>query len=301
MSQSLDRRQFLQRGVAVAGGGLAAMAAAGPILQAAPDLSATAAPAAALRKFDVGTVTYNLGKDMTLDELIKACELAGFAAVELRSTHKHGVEPDLTAEQRKVVRDRFGRTKVKLFGLGSACEFHSDKPQVVRQNIDLAKRFIDLAADVGAAGVKVRPNGFVNGVPHEQTLKQIGAALHEVGEHAKEHGVEIWVEVHGGGTSHPPHMKTIMDHCGHPSVGVTWNCNATDLKDGSIREYFHLLAKHIRCVHLHDLFDNYPYRELFTLLREIGYDRYTLAEAPASNDPVRVMKYYRALWDELSK
>jgi hypothetical protein len=40
----------------------------------------------------------------------------------------------------------------------------------------------------------------------------------------------------------------------------------------------------------------YPWRELFILLRSIGFDRYTYAEVPESCEPIRFMHYYRALW-----
>ena len=77
-------------------------------------------------------------------------------------------------------------------------------------------------------------------------------------------------------------MKAIMEHCGHPKVGVTWNSNATDLKDGSVAESFKLLRPWIFSCHINDLYKEhtgaYPYRELFRLLRQTGYDRYTLCE-----------------------
>ena len=63
-----------------------------------------------------------------------------------------------------------------------------------------------------------------------------------------------------------------------------------------------LLQRWIRSVHITDLYnDAYPWRELFTCLRGIGYDRYTLAEIPGSPDPERVMRYYHALWRELTR
>jgi hypothetical protein len=46
----------------------------------------------------LGTVTYNIAKDWSLDTLIAHCKAAGFAGVELRTTHAHGVEPSLNAE-----------------------------------------------------------------------------------------------------------------------------------------------------------------------------------------------------------
>jgi hypothetical protein len=40
--------------------------------------------------------------------------------------------------------------------------------------------------------------------------------------------------------------------------------------------------------------------EFFRLLRESGYDRYTLAEVPDSKEPERFLKYYKALWLQLT-
>jgi hypothetical protein len=38
---------------------------------------------------------------------------------------------------------------------------------------------------------------------------------------------------------------------------------------------------------------------LFTCLKGINYDRFTLCEIAKTADPVRLMKYCRALWLEL--
>ena len=38
------------------------------------------------------------------------------------------------------------------------------------------------------------------------------------------------------------------------------------------------------------------YRGLLTRLNEIEFSGFCLAEIPESKDPVRVMKYFRALW-----
>ena len=81
----------------------------------------------------LGLVTYMWGADWDLPTLLANCRETKVLGVELRTTHKHGVEPSLTAEQRKAVRDRFTRTSVKLSGLGSTCEFHSPKPEEVKQ------------------------------------------------------------------------------------------------------------------------------------------------------------------------
>jgi hypothetical protein len=113
--------------------------------------------------------------------------------------------------------------------------------------------------------------------------------------------VEVWLEVHGRDTQHPPRIRAILDHCGHPSVGACWNSNMTDLKDGRVQPYFDLLKGDLRSCHITELWSDYPWRDLFSGLREIGYDRYTLAEIPESAEPERLMRYYRALWRELAE
>ena len=73
-----------------------------------------------------------------------------------------------------------------------------------------------------------------------------------------------------------------MKACDHPSVGLCWNSNPTDLMGGtSVKPAFDLLQPWIRNCHINELWSDYPWREFFTLLRESGYNRYTLAEMGA--------------------
>ncbi len=286
----MDRREFLSAAGALAGGAL---------LPPPPEPP----------KFRLGTVTYNIAAGWDLDTLIRVCRETGFEAVELRTTHAHKVEPALSAEARREVKKKFADSGVLLWGLGSVCEFHSPDPAVVKKNVETCADFCRLAADVGARGVKVRPNALPKEVEPARTLEQIGRALAECGRAAAGFGVEVWVEVHGRETSRPEHMRAIMDHCGHASAGICWNSNGTDLKDGSVREAFDLLKKDIRSVHINNLRGSYPYRDFFAGLRSIGYDRVTLMEmpgvkeAPGDTEPraaIQFMKDYRALWLELA-
>jgi sugar phosphate isomerase/epimerase len=249
----------------------------------------------------LGLVTYNLAKDWDVPTIIKNCQAAGFEGVELRTTHAHKVEPDLSAEEREKVKQAFDASKVRLVSLGSICEYHSADPAEVRRNIELTKKFVMLAHDVGAIGVKVRPNGFVRGVPESATLEQIGEALRECGKFGESYGMEIWLEVHGSGTQLPANAQAIMRHCDHGNVGVCWNSNPTDVEGGTIRKNFNLLRPWIKSCHITELWTDYPWRELFALLGEAKYERYTLAEIPESKEPDRLMKYYRALWRELGR
>jgi len=295
MNLPTNRRHFLQA---------AGMAAAG--LAAKP---ATALAADKPLKFRLGIVTYNVAAAWDVPTILKICKSVGLSPVELRTTHKHGVEPSLSKEQRKEIKQRFADAGVEIWGSGTVCEFHAPDAAVVKKNIETCKQFVELVADLGGKGVKVRPNALPKDVPVDKTLEQIGKSLIECGKSAADAGLEIWVEVHGAGTQIPENCKKIMEHCGHPKVGLTWNSNAADVTNGSVAESFKMLWPWVRSCHINDLYNDglgkYPYRELFRLFRENGYDRVTLCEVGRTPADAAAgeefLRYYKALWTELAR
>jgi sugar phosphate isomerase/epimerase len=260
-------------------------------------------------RFKLGLVTYNVPKDWDLPTILKVCKEVGIAAVECRTTHKHGVEPSLSAEQRKDVKKQFADAGVVFWGCGSVCEFQSTDPAVVKKNVEECKQFVGLVKDIGGIGVKVRPNGVPKDADPQKTFEQIGKALVECGKAASDAGVIISVEVHGAVTQVPKNMRAIMDACGHPAVGVTWNSNGTDVENKSVAAAFALLKPFIRSCHINDLENDargtYPYRELFKLLRDAGYDRYTMCEVGTAYPDVakgtEFLRKYKELWENLVK
>jgi sugar phosphate isomerase/epimerase len=258
----------------------------------------TLRPSADRRGLKLGTVTYNVAKDWDLPTLIKNLGDTGFDAVELRTTHKHGVELSLSPAARAEVRKRFEDSPVKIGGLGTTCEFQAADQAVVRKNVEETKAWATLARDLGSPSVKVRPNGLAKDVPEERTLEQIGKALRECGAFAQDVGVKIQLEVHGDTTSRLPRIRKILDYGGnHPAVRVCWNSNQTDLLDGGFESNFHMVRNQIGQVHMRDLFlEEYPWRALIAALTEMKFDGYCFAEIPESADPLRVMRYFRGLF-----
>jgi sugar phosphate isomerase/epimerase len=249
----------------------------------------------------LGVVTYNVLKDWDLDTILSRLQELGYEAVELRTGHAHGVEPSLNDAAREAVHKKFARSKLRLLSYGTTCEFHSPDAAVRRKNVEEGKRWVDLAHDTGALGIKVRPNGLPKEVPREQTIRGIGEALSELGDYGSEKGIEIWMEVHGPDTQNPPVSAAILKAANHGNVGACWNSNPTDVVDGSVKASFDLLAPYIRNCHINELTNDYPWRELFTLLRKSGYQRYTLCEAGESKEPERFLRYYKSLWTELNR
>jgi hypothetical protein len=247
------------------------------------------------RPLRLGLMSYNLAKDWDIPTIIKNCTATGFEHIELRTTHAHGVEVGLSQEKRREVRKRFEDAGLKI-SLASGFAYHWPDAAELRQNIEGTKEYTLLARDVGALGIRVFPNALLvnKGIPEEQTLRQIGKSLAEVGTFAHDHGVEIRVEVHGNGTNVVSKVRQMVDYSECPYVYVNWNCETNDTKDPGLEANFSSVKDCIRNVHLHELWEDYPYRRLFELLRQSGYQGYCDAEIPESPEPVRLMHYYRA-------
>lgn len=284
---NLNRRGFLTTAAVAAG---------------ASALPGQAQPGSAKGGFHLGSVTYNLLLNFDVGTIIKTLEHVGFEAVELRTGHKHGVEPSIGAAERASVRRRFESSKVKLLSYGTTCRFQSPDPEERKKQLEIAKQFVDLAHDTGAVGIKLQPMGLPPEVPQEKAIAYFGASMRELGDYGAGKKVEIWMEVHGKGTQNPPVAAALLKAAGHENVGACWNSNPTDVKDGSVKESFALLGHWIRNVHLHELSDEtYPFREFFALLQKSGYNRYTLAEVAESKEPERYMLNFKAMWTELKR
>ena len=285
----INRREFLKRSGQVAGG----------LVLANNLLLCSGQPPGAKMRF--GLVTYLWGKDWDLPTLIKNCETAQLLGVELRTTHAHGVEPDLTKEQRQDVRKRFADSPVTLVGIGSNEMYDHPEPEKLNQAIEATKAFIQLSYDVGGSGVKVKPNSFHENVPREQTIEQIGTALNQLGAYAADFGQEIRLEVHGQ-CSPLPIIKQIMDIATHPQVKVCWNSNNEDLTGEGLEYNFNLVKDRFGATaHVRELnIGEYPYEPLIELFVKMDYAGWILLEArTAPEDRVAAMKAQLALFKEM--
>jgi sugar phosphate isomerase/epimerase len=280
------RRDFLRRSAAISAAacGMRALAADTPG-----------------SKMRLGLVTYLWAKDWDLPTLITNCEKSKVLGVELRTTHKHGVEPKLNAAQRAEVKKRFADSPVVFVGPGSNENFDSPDAARLKRAIETTKAFLQLSHDCGGSGVKVKPNSFHKGVPREKTIEQIGTSLNTVGKFAAGLGQQVRLEVHGQ-CAELPIMRQIMDIATHTSVGVCWNSNNQDLAGKGLEHNFNLVkdrfgaTAHVRELNL----GSYPYQELMNLFVRMDYAGWVLLEARTKpKDPVQALAEQREVWEKM--
>jgi len=290
MNNELSRRQFIRRTL---GAGVA-LAAFNPVLEAMDRKRP--------RGMQLGLVTYQWAKDWDLPTVISNCEKSGLLGVELRTQHAHKVEINLTAAQRTEVKKRFNDSPVTCVGYGSNYEFHSPDPAKLRENIEGAKEYVKLCKDIGATGLKVKPNTLPKEVEREKTITQIARSLNELGKFAGDYGQLIRVECHGPITQEIPNMKAIFDQVTEKNVKMCWNSNDVDLNPPGLEANFNSVKKwigdttHIRGIEI----SNYPYEDLFRLLNGINYKGWILIEATTPyTDPIAVMKEQLTMFNEI--
>lgn len=287
-----SRREFFGQSMRL---GAAALAAGSLGVAAAQDAAKKGS------KIKYGLVTYQWAKDWDLPTVIANCTTAGVPGVELRTTHKHGVEPSLSAAERAEVKKRFEDSPVTFVGIGSDERFDSPDPAVVEKAIEATKAFVLLSRDVGGSGVKVKPNSFQKGVEHEVTIAQISKALNLLGAFGADHGQQIRLEVHGECCKLPT-MAAIMAGVDHPNVGLCWNCNGDDLGGEGLEYNFNLVKNRLGATtHIHEMESTaYPHQQLINLFVGIDYDGWMMLESGnVPPDPVKALAEQYAMFKEM--
>ena len=94
----LSRRDLLLSSLSAG----AAVVVSGGVVEAIARSSSRLAPS----QMKLGLVTYQWGNDWDVPTLIRHCEETNVLGVELRTTHKHGVEPSLNGRQRSYQQER---------------------------------------------------------------------------------------------------------------------------------------------------------------------------------------------------
>ena len=264
-------------------------------------------PAQAADEDDVaigfGLVTYMWGADWDLPTLLENCRKTNCPGIELRTTHAHKVEPELSEQQRADVAKRFGDAGVTCVGIGSDERFDNPDPAVVKKAIERSKEFIRLSHDIGGSGVKVKPDKFWPNVEKPKTIEQIGKALNELGEYAAGFGQQVRLEVHGQ-CGELPTIKAIMDVATDENVAVCWNSNKTDLAGDGLQKNFELVRKRFGATcHIHELASpGYPFQDFLNLLVKSKWEGWCLMEnASKPTDRVAAMAAERKLFDAMIK
>ncbi|MCD6361168.1 MAG: sugar phosphate isomerase/epimerase [Armatimonadetes bacterium] len=239
-------------------------------------------------------LTFNLGKDFTLDELIGIFHRTEIDGIEFRAEadHKHGIELERTPEERAAIKDKCEAAGLPIACIATGCRFESLDDAERQAEIDRAKEYVDLAADVGCERIRVFGNAFPEGSDKDVVIENVGNALREIAEHAAPRGVDVNLEMHGH-FSWWEYCLRAVEIADHRNVGIVYNCNYEEPEYGPICGFVDPVIDRIRHVHMHDLErPGWPYPAFISMLKRSGYAGWLSLECSPSPDAERVIAIY---------
>jgi sugar phosphate isomerase/epimerase len=214
----------------------------------------------------------------------------GFSAIELR-----GLEGNLDLPSHPVfARGRIEQTKreirekhLKIACVSSSANLYSADEDKRAKELGDARRFIDLAASLGAPYVRVfggKEQTDTSQFPDEQTKARVVAGLHELGSYAGPRGVAVIIESHDHFTASAS-LKDVLQAANSSHVGLLWDAHHTFAASNEEPEFtVKQLGSWIRHTHLKDSTGNgedrkyvltgqgnVPIRRQIESLRSMGY------------------------------
>lgn len=233
----------------------------------------------------------------TLAAVIDAAGRLGYDGVELRfleSDDALWARPELTGTGLGETMARLRDAGLEVSCVDTRSFFHHPEVAARQAAIEEAARSIELAARLGAPGIRVFGDRIQPGQDRESTRGWIAEALERLGERARPHGVEVWIESHGD-FARASETLGLLDGVRSRAVGVLWDpANAFEVGEEPAQGLA-ALGDRIRHVHLKDVAPEtgpegrrwaprLPGRGVFsparvlTALRERGYRRWVSFE-----------------------
>ena len=257
----------------------------------------------------LGLTTYMIGSKWTIPQLIENLTRLEIFGLELRTDANfvHGVELDSTKAKRAEVRKRIEDSPVKLVSVACGERFDSPNPVTLQASIERTKELLQLAADLGALGLRVFPNDFQKDVPQEKTLDQIAESLKTLAPTAESLNIEIQLEAHGS-VGRLPYLATIAKKVEHPKVRMMLNSDIRDIEGDGLLENLKKVESYLAgIVHIHDLTaQKYSeanfYETQMAFLKSLDWDGWCLLEIddkPDDASRLDEIARQKKRWEEL--
>jgi sugar phosphate isomerase/epimerase len=206
----------------------------------------------------LGCPVWDLGK------ILDFAEQNGFAAVELRGLEGNLDLPSHPAFAPQTIEEtkrRIAAHKLQIACVSSSTETGEPNPEKRAKGLADARRFIDLAASLGAPYVRVfgKSSDSGNPVPPDTDLKKrVSAGLHELGVYAGSHNVTVLIESHDDFTSAAV-LQEVLGSADSPHVGLLWDAYHTFATSNESPEVtVNALRPWIRHTHLKDAVGSGP-------------------------------------------
>jgi sugar phosphate isomerase/epimerase len=225
--------------------------------------------------------------DWTMPQIIAIAASLGYDGIELRFVEGQDSLwklPVFQGSQLASTKRSLADCGLTIACLDTSCLFHSPDAGERNRWLEEGKRMSDLAAALGAPGLRIFGDTIQPGADRGSTRSWIAEGMRKLAETTSAKGVEVWLETHGD-FANAAEILAILIQTDIPQAGALWdpaNCfaEAKELPlEGAAK-----LGSAIRHTHIKDLRQskgewrhvltgegNFPLQEQLEALREIKY------------------------------
>jgi sugar phosphate isomerase/epimerase len=194
--------------------------------------------------------------DWTFQQIIDFAALHGYQGIEIRCIQR---QLDLTKcpefhnlASISATVSRVAGKKLQIVDLGSSCSLHISDPVKRKDNLDEAKRFIDLAQKINCPYIRVYPNNLPKDQDKQAVMELIIQGFKILGDYARGTGVQVLMETHGD-LVHSEDLLNVMQSVDNPQTGLIWDIsNMWTITKEPPAQVYSRLKKWIRHTHIKD-------------------------------------------------
>lgn len=244
-----------------------------------------------------------------LPKILSFAQTHRFSAIELRGLQGSmdlPANPLFANNQIEATKRQFAASGIKIACVSSSARTGEEDATKRANDIADAKRFVDLAANLGAPYVRVFGGGATlpkGSAPSEELKTRVATGLKELGDYVGPRHVTVILESHDNFTSSAT-LDDVFSKTDSPHVALLWDGHHTFATGGEDPEFtVKRLGKWIRHTHLKDSIQNgedrkyvltgrgtVPVKRQIEALEAIGYSGYFCFEwekvwHPGLDDP----------------
>jgi sugar phosphate isomerase/epimerase len=191
-------------------------------------------------------------------EILEFAQQHGFSAIELRGLQGNmdlPSNPIFAADRIAQTKSEIHASNLRIACVSSSANLYMEDPEKRAKEQGDARRFIDLAATLGARYVRVfggKEQSDKSPVPDEPTKSRVAAGLRELGNYAGPRNVTLSIESHDHFTSSAT-LNDVLHAAGSEHVGLLWDAHHTFATSNEEPEFtVKQLGPWIRHTHLKD-------------------------------------------------
>jgi sugar phosphate isomerase/epimerase len=232
--------------------------------------------------------------DWTMPQIIAIAGREGYDGIELRFVQGEDSLwklPVFSGTGLAATKREIADAALTISCLDTSCRFHAIDATERGRWINEGKRMADLAAELGATGLRVFGDTIQPQSDRASTRCWIAESIRELAESAAERGVEVWIENHGDFAA-AAETGAILKQAACANSGAVWDpVNSFSAHQELPREGAAILGAAIRHVHVKDLRRAedewkyvptgegiFPLLELKAALKDLDYDRFVSFE-----------------------